>query len=68
MLITGFVLLLVGAYYMGGTAHFAQVNGYYLQHYPPSAQDVYDAKLMYTGALVYLIFLVGILVLVIILV
>lgn len=56
-LITEFVLLIVGAYYMGKTANFAQLHGYYLGKFPSSFGQSSDAKLMYAGALVYLVML-----------
>lgn len=56
-LITEFVLLSVGAYYMGKTANFAQLHGYYLGKFPSSFGQSSDAKLMYAGALVYLVML-----------
>lgn len=56
-LITEFVLLTVGAYYMRKTAKFAQLHGYYLGKFPSSFGQSSDAKLMYAGALVYLVML-----------
>lgn len=57
MLITIFVLLIVGAYYMEKTANLAQLHGYYLGKFPSSFGQNSDAKLMYAGALLYLVML-----------
>lgn len=54
-LITEFILLLVGAVYMGKTAHFAQAHGYCLGKIPSAFEQSSDAKLMYAGALWYLV-------------
>jgi hypothetical protein len=60
-ILTELILQLIGTYYMGRTAHFAASHGYY----KPSGLDeftaahAYSARMMYTGALVYLIFVIG---------
>ena len=53
MLISEIVSLLVGAYYMGRTANFALANGFYVNQFPPSAPDTWNARIMYAGALLY---------------
>lgn len=48
----------MGTYYMGMTAHFAQVNGYYKNNFSPEFAHTSDAKIMYAGALLYLVTLI----------
>jgi hypothetical protein len=45
------ILLCISSYYMGLTANFARMHGYYHVHSTASA----SAKLMYSGALIFLI-------------
>ena len=50
-LITEAIMQLVGTYYLGRTAHFAASHGYYL----PNRLHNHDARLMYAGALLFLV-------------
>ena len=49
------MLQVLGAYCMGRTAHFAASHGYYVNQFPASAPDTWDANIMYAGALLYLV-------------
>ncbi|KAK3360668.1 hypothetical protein B0T25DRAFT_536118 [Lasiosphaeria hispida] len=51
------IQLVGGAYYAGKTAHFATTRGYYYANALEGCPFRTEAKMMYAGALVYLIFL-----------
>ena len=55
-IISEIVLQIISCTFHGWTAHFAASHGYYLNKYPGGFSQIADAKLMYAGSLLYLIF------------
>ncbi|OCK74607.1 hypothetical protein K432DRAFT_254749, partial [Lepidopterella palustris CBS 459.81] len=55
------ILQIIAAVYIGMTANFASTHHYYLKHHLDQVPNGRDALLMYVGALLWLIFALGVL-------